>query len=48
DDHYHFYHENEGALVDIPGSEIEVSMADDIPFKSKITDVDVIIRLQSA
>jgi len=47
DDHYHFYHENEGELVDISKSEIEVSMADDIPFKSKITDVDVVIRLQS-
>ncbi len=48
DNHYHFYDEVDGKLIDIPGSEINVSLSDNIPFKDEITDIDVVIRLQPA
>ncbi len=44
-DHYHFYLENEGKVVDIPGG-LRVSELPDVPEGMEITRVDVVVRLR--
>lgn len=44
-DHHHFYMENGGELVDIPGDEIVVSRLPAVPEGQRITRVEVIVRV---
>ena len=44
-DHYHFYLEEDGKVVDIPGG-IHVSELPDVPKGMEITRVDVVVRLR--
>ena len=44
-DHYHFYLENEGKVVDIPGG-MHVSELPQVPEGMEITRVDVVVRLR--
>ena len=44
--HHHFLVEETNALLDIPGSHIEVSALPDAPAGMEIDRVDVIIRLR--
>ena len=44
-DHYHFYLEDEGKVVDIPGG-MRVSELPEVPEGMEITRVDVVVRLR--
>lgn len=44
-DHYHFYLEEDGEVVDIPGG-MHVSELPDVPEGMEITRVDVVVRLR--
>ncbi|WP_280141766.1 iron response transcriptional regulator IrrA [Cohaesibacter marisflavi] len=44
-DHYHFYMEEEGKVVDIPGG-LHVSELPEVPDDMEITRVDVVVRLR--
>lgn len=44
-DHYHFYLEEDGKVVDIPGG-IHVSELPEVPEGMEITRVDVVVRLR--
>ena len=44
-DHHHFYHEGSGRLEDIPGEAVEISRVPDAPAGTRITRVDVIVRV---
>lgn len=45
--HHHFFHEENGALVDIPADDIRVSALPDAPDGTEISRVDVIVRVRS-
>ena len=45
-DHHHFFREDEGSLIDIPGDEIRIEGLPSAPDGSDITRVDVIIRVR--
>ena len=45
-EHHHFYLENEGKLVDIPGNTIQVTGLPPSPEGTEIDRVDVIVRLK--
>ena len=45
--HYHFYLEGEGDLIDIPVDSIDVTGLPDIPEGKKISRIDVIVQLAS-
>jgi Fur family iron response transcriptional regulator len=45
-DHQHFYTEEDGTLIDIPGEAIEVSGVPAAPKGTSIDRVDVVIRLR--
>ncbi len=47
-DHHHFFYENSGHLLDIPGETINVSNLPAPPDGSAIRRVDVIIRVDSS
>ena len=44
--HHHFYVEDDGELVDVERSEIEISALPEIPKDCAIQETDVIIRLR--
>jgi Fur family iron response transcriptional regulator len=44
-DHYHFFMEDEGKVVDIPGG-MRVSELPEVPEGMEITRVDVVVRLR--
>lgn len=44
-DHHHFFMEESGDLVDIPGNEIVVSKLPKVPTGRRITRVEVIVRV---
>jgi Fur family iron response transcriptional regulator len=46
DDHHHFYCEEDGALMDIDGTDISVGGLPAPPMGTKIRRVDVIVRLK--
>ncbi len=46
--HHHFFYEDDGRLVDIPGDSIAVSNLPELPEGAAIRRVDVIIRVQTA
>ena len=45
--HYHFYLEDEGRLLDIPANELRVVELPEAPEGSSISGIDVIVRLSS-
>ncbi|HEY4124189.1 MAG TPA: Fur family transcriptional regulator [Rhizomicrobium sp.] len=45
-EHQHFYVEDEGMLIDIPGTSIEVAGVPTAPKGMKIDRVDVVVRLK--
>ena len=47
-DHQHFYCENDGALIDIPGEAIAVSGVPTPPRGMTVDRVDVVVRLKRA
>ncbi len=44
-DHYHFFYEEEGRVVDIPGG-MRVSPLPEVPEGMEIARVDVVVRLR--
>ena len=46
DNHSHFYWESSGKLTDAPGNFLEIKNLPKPPKNSKITNVDIIIRLE--
>jgi Fur family iron response transcriptional regulator len=44
-DHHHFFFEDEGELMDIPGGDIEVARLPAPPHGSRLRRVDVILRV---
>jgi len=46
DNHSHFYWEDTGQLTDTPGDFLEIKNLPEPPINSKITSVDIIIRLK--
>ena len=47
-DHYHFYAEEDGRLIDIPADEIDLGKLPTPPDGARLAGVDVIIRLRKA
>tara|TARA_R110000868_G_scaffold11751_17_gene57425 strand:+ start:54765 stop:55196 length:432 start_codon:yes stop_codon:yes gene_type:complete len=47
-DHHHFFHEDSGALEDIPSDRINVSELPEAPDGKKVQRVDVIVRIAGA
>lgn len=45
--HYHFYMEDQGKLVDIPSNELRVEGLPEAPDGTAISGIDVIVRLSS-
>jgi Fur family iron response transcriptional regulator len=45
-DHHHFYHEDTGALQDIPGEQVRLAGLPQAPAGTSVDRVDVIIRLR--
>ncbi len=45
EDHHHFYYEESGCLQDIPGSQLSLHRLPDAPEGTRISRVDVTIRL---
>ena len=43
--HFHFYHEEDGRLIDMPADMILVDNLPDAPEGTKITQVDVTVRI---
>ncbi len=46
-DHHHFFHKNEGTLMDVPASSVHVDRLPQLPDGLKLDRVDVIIRVCS-
>jgi Fur family iron response transcriptional regulator len=46
DEHHHFFDEGTGELTDIPGEQIELARLPAAPAGSKISRVDVIVRVR--
>lgn len=47
-DHHHFFHEDDGALTDIPASALSVDRLPETPDGTEVKRVDVIIRLKKS
>jgi Fur family iron response transcriptional regulator len=47
-DHQHFFLEEEGALIDIPGEAIQVEGVPDAPAGMTVERVDVVVRIRRA
>ena len=47
-EHHHFFMENSGSLVDIPGHDIVVSKVPEVPEGHAVKRVDVIVRVGDA
>jgi Fur family iron response transcriptional regulator len=45
-DHHHFFYEQDGELVDIPGDAIQLAQLPDTPDGASINRVDIVVRLQ--
>ena len=45
--HYHFYLEDQGELIDIPTSDLKVVGLPDAPEGTSVSGIDVIVRLSS-
>ena len=45
-DHHHFYFENEGRLEDIPAEDVVVAALPKAPGRTRISRVDVIVRVR--
>ncbi|MBN9534872.1 MAG: transcriptional repressor [Alphaproteobacteria bacterium] len=45
-EHQHFYLEDEGTLIDIPGAEIAVAGVPNAPSGTRVERVDVVVRLR--
>ncbi len=45
-DHYHFYSEKDGRLIDIPGDQLTISKLPPLPEGAKVASIDVIVRLR--
>ncbi|MGH1349584.1 MAG: iron response transcriptional regulator IrrA [Methyloligellaceae bacterium] len=43
--HSHFYHEQNGKLIDIPGEDVEISGLPEAPEGMKIARVDIVVHL---
>ena len=43
--HHHLFHEDDGALTDIPADQVTITGLPDAPEGSKITSIDVIVRV---
>ena len=46
-EHHHFFMENSGSLVDIPGDDIVVSKVPQVPEGHEVKRVDVIVRVSA-
>lgn len=46
-DHHHFYLEDDGRLMDIPGDEVLLSRIPTPPMGSEVSRVDVVVRVKS-
>ena len=46
-DHHHFYHEDEGSLVDIPGDDVIATHLPVPPEGTKIARIDIVVRIES-
>lgn len=47
-DHHHFFHEEEGRLMDIDGAKIEVSGLPAAPAGTGVSRVDIVIRVRTS
>jgi len=47
-EHQHFYHEDEGMLTDIPGSDMSVGHIPVPPLGTRVERVDVVVRVRRA
>lgn len=47
-EHHHFYYEDDGALMDIPGEGVKVTGLPEAPSGAAVARVDVIVRLSRA
>ncbi len=47
-DHHHFFHEETGTLIDIPGAAVAISGLPDAPEGTRVARVDVVIRVRPA
>ncbi|MDE2183536.1 MAG: transcriptional repressor [Alphaproteobacteria bacterium] len=45
-EHHHYYYEDDGMLADIPGTDIDVGNVPDAPEGTKVSRVDVVVRLK--
>jgi Fur family transcriptional regulator, iron response regulator len=45
-EHQHFYYEDDGMLSDIPGSEVDIANVPPPPEGTKVSRVDVVVRLK--
>jgi Fur family transcriptional regulator, iron response regulator len=45
DDHHHFFFENTGRLMDIPGDSVRLDTVPEAPAGARVRRIDVIIRL---
>jgi|TARA_B100001059_G_scaffold205589_1_gene215757 Fur family iron response transcriptional regulator len=48
DDHPHFYWEDESILTDAPNNELEITKLPNAPIGTKVSKVDVVIRLRKS
>lgn len=46
-EHHHFYVEDEGVLIDIPGSDVRIEGLPKAPAGKEIERVDIVVRLRS-
>jgi Fur family transcriptional regulator, iron response regulator len=46
DNHHHFFDETEGRLTDVPASSVHVDRLPKLPAGSRLTSVDVVIRVR--
>ncbi|HFB97733.1 MAG TPA: transcriptional repressor [Bryobacterales bacterium] len=44
-EHYHFYSEKDGRLIDIPGDQLSIGRLPPLPEGTRVASIDVIVRL---
>jgi Fur family iron response transcriptional regulator len=47
-DHHHFFHEETGMLIDIPGEAVAISGLPDAPDGTRVARVEVVIRVRQS
>lgn len=47
-DHHHFYYDQSGELMDIPGDQVEVSALPPAPEGMAVSSIDVVVRVRPA